>query len=125
MCHFNIYGFIDVCIDIYVMMSSDLYGTCRHCLYGTCPVQSSADVIVTQIITVVFGNIATVTSCCNYCSVMQDIALDANGQWIKCVLNAKFIVFHMNFRKYPNSETLENFQKIFLSKFVFFSKNFF
>ena len=28
-------NFIDVCIDIYVTMSSDLYGTCRHCLYGT------------------------------------------------------------------------------------------
>ena len=30
--HFKV--FIDVYIDIYVM-SSDLYGTCRHCLYGT------------------------------------------------------------------------------------------
>ena len=29
--------FIDVCIDIYVMMSSDLYGTCSHCIYGTRP----------------------------------------------------------------------------------------
>ena len=26
---------IDVCIDIYVMMSSHLCRTCRHCLYGT------------------------------------------------------------------------------------------
>ena len=26
---------IDVCIDIYVMMSSDLYRTCIHCFYGT------------------------------------------------------------------------------------------
>ena len=25
----------DVGMDIYVMMSPDLYGTCRHCLYGT------------------------------------------------------------------------------------------
>ena len=37
-CHF----FINVCIDIYVMMSCDLYGTCRcsHCLHGTRPIQS-------------------------------------------------------------------------------------
>ena len=26
---------IDVCMDIYVMMSSDLYGTGIHCIYGT------------------------------------------------------------------------------------------
>ena len=26
---------IAVCIDSYVMMSSHLYGTCRHCFYGT------------------------------------------------------------------------------------------
>ena len=25
---------IEVCMDIHVMMSSDLYWTCRHCLYG-------------------------------------------------------------------------------------------
>ena len=42
-------------------------------------------------------------------SLMQDVALDANGQWIKCVLNAKFIVFHMNFGKYLNFGTSENF----------------
>ena len=53
---------IDVCKDIYVMMSSDLYRTYRHCLYGTLYKQSSMDVIVTQITTVVFGNVATVTS---------------------------------------------------------------
>ena len=31
---------IDVCIDIYVMTSSDLYGTCRcsHCFNGTSPI---------------------------------------------------------------------------------------
>ena len=51
---------------------------------------------------------------------MQDVALDANGRWIKCVLNAKNIVFHMTLGKYPNLGTSENFQKIFLSKFVFF-----
>ena len=28
-------AFIDVCIDIYVMMSSNLYGTCRHYLSAT------------------------------------------------------------------------------------------
>ena len=27
--------FIAVYIDSYVTMSSDLYGTCRHCFYGT------------------------------------------------------------------------------------------
>ena len=42
-------------------------------------------------------------------SVMQDAALDANGRWIKCVLNAKFIVFHMNFRKYLSFGTSKNF----------------
>ena len=33
---------IDVWKDIYLMMSCDLYGTCRcsHCLYGTSPVQA-------------------------------------------------------------------------------------
>ena len=55
---------------------------------------------------------------------MQDVALDANGQWIKCVLNAKNIVFHMTFGKYPNLGTSENFQKFFLSKFVFFKEFF-
>ena len=66
---------------------------------------------------------------------MQGVALDANGRWIKCALNAKFTVFHTNLGKYPtfgtlkNFQTLEIFQKIFLSKFEFFkeffSKNFF
>ena len=63
----------------------------------------SEDVIVTQITTVVFGNLA---SCC----IVQDIALDANGQWIKCVLNVTNIVFHMTFGKYPNLGASENFQ---------------
>ena len=40
---------------------------------------------------------------------MQDVALDASGRWIKCVLNAKFTVFHTNFEKYLNLRTLENF----------------
>ena len=31
----NCFVFIAVYIDNYVMMSSDLYGTCRHCFYGT------------------------------------------------------------------------------------------
>ena len=26
---------VDVCTDIYVMMNSNLYGTCSHCIYGT------------------------------------------------------------------------------------------
>ena len=29
--------------------------------------------------------------------------------WMKCVLNAKFTVFHMNFGKYLNFGTSENF----------------
>ena len=57
-------------------------------------------------------------------SVMQDLALDANGRWIKCVLNAKFIVFHMNFGKYLNLGTSENFSKNYLSDFVFFKEFF-
>ena len=40
---------------------------------------------------------------------MQDIAWDANGRWIKCVVNVKFIVFHTNFGKYLNFGTSENF----------------
>ena len=61
---------------------------------------------------------------------MQDVALDANRRWIKCVLNAKFIVFHTNFRKYLNFGTLEkirtseNIRKFFLSEFVFFKEFF-
>ena len=55
--------------------------------------------------------------------VMEDIALDANGRWIKSVLNVKFIDFHMNFGKYLNFRTSE-LQKIskknLLSEFVFF-----
>ena len=75
-------------------------------------------------------------------SVMQDVALDANDQWIKCVLNAKFIVFHTNFRKYLNFRKFPNYRKFpkkffcpnlfcfkdfFLTKMFFdhfFSKNF-
>ena len=47
---------IDVCIDIYVMMSSDMYGTCRHCLYGTLSRTHGRNGNP-------FGNVATVTSC--------------------------------------------------------------
>ena len=62
---------------------------------------------------------------------MQDIALDANGGWIKCVLNMKNNVFHTIFRKYLNLGTSENFQKIFfvqicfLHRIFFFDKNIF
>ena len=48
---------IDVCIDIYVMMSSDLYGTCRHCLYGTLSCMRRCNCNP-------FGNMATVTASC-------------------------------------------------------------
>ena len=49
-----IFTIIDVCIDIYVMMSSDLYGTCRHCLCGTLFHMRGRNYNP-------FGNIATVT----------------------------------------------------------------
>ena len=48
----------------------------------------------------------------NSCCIMQDVALDANGWWVKCVLNGTNIVFHTTFRKYPNLGTLENFQTL-------------
>ena len=51
---------------------------------------------------------------------MQDVALDANDQWIKCVLNVKFIVFHTNFEKYLNSE-LQKISKA--QKFSYVQKN--
>ena len=54
-------------------------------------------------------------------SVMQDVAFDANGRWIKCVLNAKFIVFHMNFGKYLN---LGKFPKKTGIKLEIWQKNF-
>ena len=63
---------------------------------------------------------------------MQDVALDANGQEIKCVLNAKFVVFHMTFRKCPNFGKFLNFRKFqkkffvricFFIEFFFFDKN--
>ena len=62
-------------------------------------------------------------------SVMQDVALDTNGRWIKCVLNAKFLAFHTNFRKYLNLRTSENFQtsenfKKNLGSKLFFFKEF-
>ena len=63
--------------------------------------------------------------------VVQDIALDTNGRWIKCVPNVKFIVFHMNFRKYLNFRTSENFwtsenfQKIFFVQICFLQRIFF
>ena len=62
----------------------------------------------------------------NYWCAVKDVALDANGQWIKCVLNGKFIVFHMNFRKYLDFWTSENFgKKFFCPNLFFFSKIFF
>ena len=42
---------------------------------------------------------------------MQDIALDANIQWIKCVLNTKNIVFHMTFGKWPFLIFSDNFSQ--------------
>ena len=53
-------------------------------------------------------------------SVTQDVALDANGRWIKCGLNTKFIVFHTNFGNF-----LKNFfyLNLFFLKEFFFDKN--
>ena len=42
-----------------------------HWTLGLCPVWSSVDVIVTQITTVVFGNIATVVEMCKMLHWMQ------------------------------------------------------
>ena len=36
-CGMSLTGMIDVCFDIYVMMSCDLYGMCSHCLKGLVP----------------------------------------------------------------------------------------
>ena len=47
---------MDVCINIYVMMSSDLYGTCRHSLCGTLSHAHGCNCNP-------FGNVATVKSC--------------------------------------------------------------
>ena len=122
---------IDVCIDIYVMMSSDLYGTCRHCLYGTLSHMVQCRGNCNPNYNCGIYLVMWQLSHHNYCCIMQDIALDANGQWIKCV--------HVTFGKYPNLGTSENFwtlekfwknffvnvwQKI-LSEFVFFIECFF
>ena len=50
---------IDVCTDIYVMMSSDLYETCRcrHCLYRTLSHTCRRNCNK-------FGNVATITASC-------------------------------------------------------------
>ena len=52
-------GLVDVCIDIYVMMSSDLYGMCRcqHCVYGTLSLTCGRNCNP-------FGNVATITASC-------------------------------------------------------------
>ena len=42
-----------------------------HWTLELCPIQSSMDVIVTQITTVVFGNIATVVALCKTLHWMQ------------------------------------------------------
>ena len=54
----SVISFIDVCVDIYVMMSSDVFGTCS-CLdiivmshtNSNLPYGDSADVIVTHLVT--------------------------------------------------------------------------
>ena len=72
---------IDVCMDIYVMMSSDLYGTCRHCLYGTLshPCRRNCNP---------FGNVATVIYQC----IVQDVALVDHADIVYSICN----IFHFN-----------------------------
>ena len=45
-----------------------------------------------------------------------------DGRWIKCGLNMKFIVYHMNFGKYLN---FRKFLKIFFVRICFFQRIFF
>ena len=133
--HVILYGMciIDVCIDIYVMMSSNLYGTCRCSVTvstGLCPVRSSADVIVTQITTMVFGNIATVTSqlllCCTRCCIghkwlMDQMCYKCEKQ---CFSHDLWKISELrNLRKFPNFGRFQ--EKIFWSEFVFFFHRFF
>ena len=59
---------------------------------------------------VVFGN------------VVQDVALDANGRWIKCVLNAKKHYFSHDLW---NLGTLEDFWKNYFVQICFFFHRFF
>ena len=96
---------------------------------GPCPVWSSTDIIVTQITTVVFGNIATVTS-----QLLLHHARHCIGcKWLMdqmCSKCKKHCFSHdlqkiselRNFRKFQN---FRKFLKKILSEFVFFSKNFF
>ena len=51
---------------------------------------------------------------------MQDVAMDTNGRWIKCVLKVKSIVFHTTFGKYVNLGTSENFRTSENSQKLFF-----
>ena len=74
---------IDVCIDIYVMMSSDLYGTCRHCLYGTLSHKCRRNCNP-------FCNVATATSQLAYCCVVQDVALADHEDIVYSICN----IFH-------------------------------
>ena len=61
------------------MMSSDFYGTCRHCLYGTLSHMHGRNCNP-------FGNIATVTSQC----VVQDVALVDHADIVYNICN----IFH-------------------------------
>ena len=95
-------SFIDVCMDIYVMMSSDLYGTCGHCLYETLSHMRGCNCNP-------FGNIATVTS-----QLLLHCARRCIGcKWLMdqmCSKCKKHCFSHYlqkisklrNFRKFPN-----------------------
>ena len=73
---------IDVCIDIYVMMSSDLYGTCSNVdVIVMSRTNSKEDVIVTHNIATVSADI--VYSICNifhYISVTKQLFVWMSGR---------------------------------------------
>ena len=104
-------------MDIYVMMSADLYGTC-----------SSAGVIVMSHTN---SNLLYRTKCrrnCNQFSNVATVASQLLSHRARCCIgcNRKYL----NLGTLENFQTSENFRKIFfLSKFVFFievfSDNFF
>ena len=112
-------NFINVCIDIYVMMSSDLYGTCRHCLYGTL-----SHLVQRRHNCNPFGNIATVTSH----SLLHHARHCFGHKWLMDQMCSKCKKHCFSHALWKNSE-LQNFgkfpKKFFLSEFVFFIEFFF
>ena len=85
-------------------MSSDLYGTCSSAdvivKTVTYCMGHSTDVIVTQITTVVFGNVATVVATCK--------TLHCFSHDLQKIFKLRNFGKFLNFRKFP--------KKFFLSK---------